>query len=325
VVPNNGVNISILNCRFDTTANWDTTANAYHHDGIHYFGSTGVPQSFIIAGNIFTGDWGANNTAHIFNEQAAGNIKIYNNLFIVYPGRYLNDGCLLSGGTNELIANNTFVGAGTANSTAITTASYTNTIVNNLFTGFNCYVGNLAGTALTMSNNLYANQAPGGIGWSSFAAWIKSVGEVNSSYSKAIVVNADGTLPLGSPAIGAGANLSSIFNTDYAGNPRIGPWTIGAYAVIVSGSVPLVSLMASPAIIYTDTPNSQPSTLTWSSVNATSVTLSGFGPVPFNGSTNVSPAQNTTYTVTATSPNGTNSASATVTSLPSPPGQLLRH
>jgi hypothetical protein len=148
---------------------------------------------------------------------------------------------------------------------------------------------------------------------------------VNSSYTKAIVVNADGTLPSGSPAIGAGANLSGIFTTDYAGNPRIGPWTIGAYAAIVSGSVPLVSLVASPAIIYTDMPNSQPSTLTWASVNATSVTLSGFGPVPFNGSTNVSPAQNTTYTVTATSPNGTNSASATVTSLPGAPSQLFRH
>jgi hypothetical protein len=190
----------------------------------------------------------------------------------------LNDGCLLSGGTNELIANNTFVGNGTANSAAITTASYTNTIANNLFTGFNCYVANLAGTALTMSNNLYANQAPGGDGWSSFAGWTNGVGEVNSSYTAATsgVVNADGTIPNGSPAINAGGNMSAFYTTDYAGNTRSGTNTIGAYAAIVSGSVPLVSLVASPAIIYTDMPNSQSSTLTWSSINATSVTLSGF-------------------------------------------------
>jgi hypothetical protein len=34
-----------------------------------------------------TGDWGANNTAFIFNEHAAGNIRIYNNLFIMYPAK----------------------------------------------------------------------------------------------------------------------------------------------------------------------------------------------------------------------------------------------
>ncbi|HXB59048.1 MAG TPA: hypothetical protein VNU95_05770, partial [Candidatus Acidoferrales bacterium] len=52
--------------------------------------------------------------------------------------------------------------------------------------------------------------------------------------------------------------------------------------------------------------------LTWSSSNATQVTLTGFGSVPFNGSTNVSPLQSTNYTITATSASGTNSASVTV-------------
>jgi hypothetical protein len=33
----------------------------------------------------------------------------------------------------------------------------------------------------------------------------------------------------GSPAIGAGVNLSSSFTTDYAGTTRTPPWTIGAY------------------------------------------------------------------------------------------------
>jgi hypothetical protein len=203
VVPNNGVSISILNCHFDTTANWDTAANAYHHDGIHYFGGTTTPQSFVIAGNIFEGDWGANNTAFIFNEAAPNNVKLYNNIFIQYPGNTLNDGMVLSGGTNQEIVNNTFVGSGTYNATAITATAYNTVIANNLFNNFNVYVGIVAGSVIALSNNVYANQAPGGDGWSSFAGWTNGVGEVNSSYTAASsgVVNGNGTIPNGSPAI----------------------------------------------------------------------------------------------------------------------------
>lgn len=37
-------------------------------------------------------------------------------------------------------------------------------------------------------------------------------------------------LQTGSPAIGAGANLSGSFTTDYLGNTRTSPWSIGAFA-----------------------------------------------------------------------------------------------
>jgi len=245
IVPNNFPQIAILNNHFDTTSNWDTTINAYHHDGIHYYGGTTIPQSYVIAGNIFTGDWGANNTAHIFNETGPGNLQIYNNLFIVWPGNYLNDGCVTAGGTNELVANNTFIGNGTANSSALSTSSYTNTIVNNLFTGFNAYIATGLGNAITLSNNLYANEASGGDGWSSFSSWTNTYGEVNSSYTSASsgVVNSDGTIPSGSPAIGAGANLSAFYIADYAGTTRSVPWTIGAYAAAAAGAPPVPQYM----------------------------------------------------------------------------------
>jgi hypothetical protein len=319
VVPNNGVNISILNCRFDTTANWDTTANGYHHDGIHYFGGTSTPQSFIIAGNIFKGDWGANNTAFIFNETAPENVKLYNNVLIQYPGNTLNDGMVVSGGTNQLILNNTFVGSGTYNATAITATAYNTVIANNLFNNFNVYVGIVAGSVIALSNNVYANQAPGGDGWSSFASWTNNVGEVNSSYTAASsgVVNGDGTIPNGSPAINGGANLSSVFTTDYAGNarPATGAWMIGAYQVV--SMTPFVSLAASSTSITND----QYTTLTWSSVNATNVTLNG-GSVSLSGSNSVSPNKTTIYTVMASGSNGTFSANVTVTNVPSPPSLL---
>jgi hypothetical protein len=131
------------------------------------------------------------------------------------------------------------------------------------------------------------------------------------------VVNSDGTIPNGSPVINAGANFSSAFTTDFAGNarPATGAWMIGAYQV---GSLtPFVSLAASPTSIT----NNQSTTLTWSSVNATNVTLNG-GSVAWSGSKNFSPNRTTTYTVIASGSNGTYSANVTVTNVPSPPSLL---
>src|SRR5215813_8133619 len=78
---------------------------------------------------------------------------------------------------------------------------------------------------------------------------------------------------------------------------------------------PSVSLSASPA----STQPGQPITLTWSSTNATSITLEpSIGVVVAQGSTIVKPSQSTTYTVTATGPGGSAHASAQVTITPAP-------
>jgi len=63
-------------------------------------------------------------------------------------------------------------------------------------------------------------------------------------------------------------------------------------------------------------------TLTYSSQNATAMTITGIGPVtpPANGTRQVSPTANTTYTATATGPGGTaNSAAVSVTVNQPPP------
>src|SRR5215813_9791451 len=78
---------------------------------------------------------------------------------------------------------------------------------------------------------------------------------------------------------------------------------------------PSVSLSASPA----STQPGQPITLTWSSTNATSITLEpSIGVVVAQGSTIVKLTQSTTYTVTATGPGGSAHASAQVTITPTP-------
>jgi peptidoglycan-associated lipoprotein len=64
----------------------------------------------------------------------------------------------------------------------------------------------------------------------------------------------------------------------------------------------------------------QSSTLTWSSTNATALTIdSVVGTVAPEGTTSVSPTESTTYTITATGPGGSANASALVTVTPPPP------
>ena len=78
---------------------------------------------------------------------------------------------------------------------------------------------------------------------------------------------------------------------------------------------PSVALSASPASAQAG----QPVTLTWSSTNATSITLEpSVGRVAAQGSTTVRPTQPTTYTVNATGPGGSAHANAQVTITPAP-------
>jgi Putative Ig domain len=70
------------------------------------------------------------------------------------------------------------------------------------------------------------------------------------------------------------------------------------------------SFTASPAAIVIG----QSSTLSWNTVGATSVTIdSGVGPVAVSGSTSVTPAATTTYTLTAVNAYGTVTAQSTIT------------
>jgi peptidoglycan-associated lipoprotein len=79
---------------------------------------------------------------------------------------------------------------------------------------------------------------------------------------------------------------------------------------------PTVTLQASPTFIQ----QGEATTLSWSSTNATSLTLSGSGGVAPEGSSKVSPAESTTYSITASGPGGTADASVRVTvSAPPPP------
>jgi peptidoglycan-associated lipoprotein len=82
-------------------------------------------------------------------------------------------------------------------------------------------------------------------------------------------------------------------------------------------AAPTASLSASPSTIE----KGQSSTLTWQTANATTVKIEGIGDVQANGSQPVSPAESTSYTLTAQGPGGTQTATTrvTVTAPPPPP------
>jgi plastocyanin len=96
---------------------------------------------------------------------------------------------------------------------------------------------------------------------------------------------------------------------------------VAAAQLAPSPASPSVALSASAASVQAG----QQVTLTWSSKNATSITLQpSVGTVAGQGSTTVRPSQSTTYTVTATGPGGSAHASAQVTIAPATPPAAVR-
>src|SRR5882757_6536804 len=94
-----------------------------------------------------------------------------------------------------------------------------------------------------------------------------------------------------------------------------------AAAQLSPPAFPSVALNASPVSAQAG----QQVTLTWSSTNATSITLEpSVGSVAAQGSKIVRPSQSTTYTVTATGPGGSAHASAQVNITPVPPQAAVR-
>jgi len=78
---------------------------------------------------------------------------------------------------------------------------------------------------------------------------------------------------------------------------------------------PTATLAASPDALQAG----QTAMLTWSTQNASSITINGLGKVAAQGSRGVKPTDSTTYVLTATGPGGTKEASARITVSQPPP------
>jgi hypothetical protein len=233
-------------------ANWDSTANCYHHDGIHFWNTDpGTTSNIAIYNNVFDGDSGVDITSFVYFENRVSGVTIFNNVFSLQASRQMA-GMVWMGNYYDAaprIINNTFLIPGGLGA-AIRLESNSNvTWENNLITGGNTFlsfVNETGNTTITTGDyNEYEVKGPGGnysyslngFQTDSLSSWQSSTGQdVNSHYYAALSVNPGGTLKSGSPAIRAGKNLTSLgitaLNSDITGAPRptTGAWDVGAYS-----------------------------------------------------------------------------------------------
>jgi hypothetical protein len=111
------------------------------------------------------------------------------------------------------------------------------------------------------------------------------------------------------------------------GSVKVTPSSTATYTATATGPGGTAAATTTVTVTLSQNPpptisfNAQPSTITiggtsvlsWTTTNATSVSIPGLGSFPANGSTNVTPSTTTTYTATAQGAGGTANAYATVT------------
>ncbi len=247
--------------------NWDTTDDAYHHDGIHCWTSDGGAgahyNGFYIYDNQFGGTtdlagspYGDEMTAQIFLEGSpdgtpcsdnSSNFYIFNN--VLTENAFINNGLIGVAAGTDHIYNNTMIGADTTQGVClnVNNAPSGQIVENDVLTGCGTQVYDASSaTFATLDHNVEADNGGWvfgsnylGSGASQFAQWQSlSGGDAHSVIPVSASLNSDGSLQTGSPASGEGTNLSSMCTGDLAPlcttiggtqRPSTGSWNAGAY------------------------------------------------------------------------------------------------
>jgi hypothetical protein len=169
---------------------------------------------------------------------SANNILVANNTIVGVPyfGLSLTFGSLGSSAvSNIVIENNIFVDVGANNPVAFAMETGNGSIT---------YGSNGSGADVVADHNLvYARSTTykTAVSWNGVTYSFGNYKAASRCDSHGIVGNPmldSSYIPsVGSPAINAGATLSSYFNTDKGGNVRPGTWTIGAYEGGATGDI----------------------------------------------------------------------------------------
>jgi hypothetical protein len=237
-------------------ANWDDSNNDNHHDGMHIFSvcSGCVLTGGSIYNNYVYGNWGANLNDPIFVEANTGGSddgwQAFNNVLTI-TSNHVGVGFLCCDGDNVQVYNNTIVGPNTSVGPAIHLTGSNVTVQNNIVSTVSGAVQlDGGGSISTWNNNLYYNIGSSGFSYhgnisDTMAQWSSASGADKSSLTSNPQLTSNFRLQSGSPAIQAGANLSSVvlnlvssllstqpLQKDAAGNTRPGgatKWDLGAY------------------------------------------------------------------------------------------------
>lgn len=244
----NGAGYTLLSARLhDNTchdfANWDTTSNGFHHDGIHLYALNGATfQDVQVYNNVFSGDPGVNATSFIYATGAISDSFYFNNVMLTATDKYFNNGVFCAGGDHMAIYNNLILGGTSASGLCLAASGTSMAVRNNIVGKCSGLVSLAAGTTFVdrgLDHNVYGpgqNWKSASTFYYTFEQWKAASSE--GAHSRSVTdlkVDSDGRPQPGSPAISAGVNLSyhalAALNADKLGDPRsaCSAWDAGAY------------------------------------------------------------------------------------------------
>jgi hypothetical protein len=257
---------TLTNCLFggNETFNAGTWGgvSAIHCDGLHAFAvasTTSYIAGLRIYGNYCHGDPGVQSTAYLYIEGSVAAPWIYNNLVVDDGPGFPNVGYLdLKSCTNAIAANNTFVSLVPTNfgNAIATQGTATNTyLTNNLFYNVKLAIFEAATNQVASSDNnlvfpsttLFSTNGAAQI---LFSVWQAAGYDSHSVAADPLLVSVPGnySISANSPAIGAGANMSSFYTVDLNGTNRAA-WDIGAFAFVAAPVVPIPLITISGATL----------------------------------------------------------------------------
>jgi hypothetical protein len=243
--------LTVDHCHFYNWQNWETSNNQDHHNGFYTWAESGGWASNVIySANHVGPGYGYQNTSGMFVTGAVKALLVFNNLFDASDGSspanaQLNLG--IGATTTAFVLNNTFAGksdnalamSGGAGDGLTIYYVFNNAFFDDSYAILGWFVVNH--TLFSDTNNFYGNPTFNSSGdgtgaFYNFAGW-QTYGNTYGVFWDPHSTTSDPLLngsyqpQAGSALIGAGMNLSSVFTTDYAGNPRpaTGAWDVGAY------------------------------------------------------------------------------------------------
>lgn len=226
-----------------------------HLDGIHIWGLNGATESNVnFYNNWFTGNFGGCQTGAVYFEGNNVNDNIYNNLITTTYKQANNGSMSINGPGPFLVANNTILGQNDGdtcfeaegNNWSNSGGSFS--FQNNVISGCSTLVVLKDSPTLTAWDyNAFSlggfNLNGKGYNWSG-NAWKQACACDNSSQwfssASSLMLNSNGSVQTGSPAIGAATSLATLginpLNMDTSAGDTVtpvtrlsAPWTIGAY------------------------------------------------------------------------------------------------
>lgn len=240
---------------------WDNSNNNYHHNAIIMVcenGQNPCIKNLMIYNNYVHGKWsvtGHTTSMFFLDDYETSNIQgtVFNNFISMDPGDAGTGDGYIDGGRQVGFYNNTIVTPYTDKCFSVW--NYPQVAVKNNIcsqSGQGNAVSSVSGEkpqngGVKPDYNLYYGVATWsyGTGADNYSQWRPECAcDTNAQNGNNPMLNSDGTLQSGSPAIGAGTNLTSLeitqLNSDMGGTarPSSGPWDVGAYQSGSTGNRP---------------------------------------------------------------------------------------